>query len=215
MMRLEVLIDGRIDELMAAELRTGERATSATIKAAAQSLKEDWRGQIRAAGMGSRLANTVRSAAYPSGQPSLNAAAMVYTKAPQIISAHEQGALVRSTSGFWLAIPTEAAGRGAGGRRVTPGEWQFRTGIRLRFVARSGKSALLVADGARINTRGLAKKKRGRRRRDGILSGETTVVIFTLVPQVKLPKRLNLYAAAASVHAGIPSAIVSAWQVPK
>lgn len=215
MIRLDVTIDGRLDELMAAEYRAGERAVSSAMRLTAERLKLAWRGDVVSSGLGARLANAIRSEVYPRGQSSLNAAALVYTKAPQIIGAHERGELIRSSSGFWLAIPTEAAGKGLRGRRITPGEWQFRTGIRLRFVYRSGKSGLLVADGARLNSRGMAKKKRGTRRRDGILTGETSVPIFVLVPQVKLPKRLNLYAIAAGVHAGVPGAIVAAWTGPK
>ena len=100
----------------------------------------------------------------------------------------------------WLAIPLPAAGAGRGGRRITPGEWQFRTGIRLRFVYRRGRTALLVADEARVRKRGTVARKGGRRRqRDGILPGAQTVPVFLLVPQVTLQKRLNLYPAAERI----------------
>jgi hypothetical protein len=54
---------------------------------------------------------------------SLNAAALVWSKAPVIVGAHDTGPLIRSKSGFWLAIPTPAAGRapGAGASRPAPG----------------------------------------------------------------------------------------------
>lgn len=211
MIRLDVRIEGRLDELFAAEALAGERAVKATMADAAVRMKTAWRDDIRSAGLGSRLANAVRSQVYPQSQPSMDAAALVYSKAPKITGAHERGALIRSKSGFWLAIPTEAAGKGNRGGRITPGEWQFRHGIRLRFVSRGGRTALLVADSARLSKRGLAMKKRGRRRRDGILPGEATVPIFVLVPQVKLPKRLDLIARATAVHAGVPAQIVSRW----
>lgn len=212
MIQLDVKIDGRLDELMLRESQAGERAVSATMRDAGSRLKTTWRSDITGAGLGSRLSNTVRSEVYPKGQASLNAAALVYTKAPQIVGAHQTGALIRSSNGAWLAIPTEAAGKGYRGGRITPGEWQFRTGVRLRFVQRSGRTALLVADGARVNKRGLAFRKRGKRRRDGILTGETTVPIFVLVPQVQLRKRLNLIEAARPIHASVPAQIVSRWK---
>jgi hypothetical protein len=212
MIPLTVKIDGRLDDLMASEIRAGERAVTAAMKDAGARLKTIWRGDITSAGLGKRLSNTVRAQVYPETTPSLNAAALVFTKAPQIIGAHEEGALIRSSAGRWLAIPTEAAGKGYRGGRITPGEWQFRTGVRLRFVQRTGRVALLVADDARVSGRGLAAKKRGRRRRDGILTGAATVPIFILVPQVQLRKRLNLLNDAQAIHAAVPAMIVSKWK---
>ena len=72
--------------------------------------------------------------------------------------------------------------------------------MRLRFVYRRGRPSLLVADDARVNARGLAAAKRGRRRRDGMLTGAETVVIFILVPQVRLRKRLDLDRDAAAAR---------------
>ena len=40
--------------------------------------------------------------------------------APDIIGAQDTGPLIRSASGFWLAIPLPAAGRALGGKRITP-----------------------------------------------------------------------------------------------
>lgn len=206
MIRLDVRIEGRLDELFAAEALAGERAVKATMADAAVRMKTAWRDDIRSAGLGSRLANAVRSQVYPQSQPSMDAAALVYTKAPKIIGAHERGALIRSNNGFWLAIPTQSAGRGPRGGRITPAQWEQRTGRRLRFVYRSGRSALLVDDGTVRSGNAPAfgqRAKRGFRNR--------TVPIFVLVPQVKLPKRLDLIARATAVHAGVPAQIVSRW----
>ena len=52
---------------------------------------------------------------------SLNAAAVVWSKAPLIIGAHDAGPLIRAKNGVWLAIPTPAAGKALGGRRITAG----------------------------------------------------------------------------------------------
>jgi len=214
MTTLQVTIDGDLNRLMADEVQAGKRAVSTAMRAAASSLKATWRDEVRAAGLGSRLSNAVRAEVFPRGKVSLNGAFQVYTKAPWIFSAHESGATIMASGGGWLAIPTETAGRGRSGKRITPGEWEQRTGLKLRFVYRRGRSGLLVADGARINKRGLAKRKGGTRRKDGILTGETTAIVFILVRQVKLPKRLNLFVSSAAVHAGLPAAIVAAWRVP-
>ena len=78
---------------------------------------------------------------------SLNAAALVWSNAPVIIGAHDTGPLIRSKNGFWLAIPTPAAGKSTRGGRITPGEWERRTGLRLRFIYRRRGPSLLVAEG--------------------------------------------------------------------
>ena len=120
MIHLEVI--GDIGAMMASEITAGEKAVTKAIGDAGTELKKAWRGQISGAGLGQRLARTVRLATYPKGQPSLNAAALVWSKAPVIIGAHDTGPLIRSKDGFWLAIPTPAAGKSSRGGRITPGE---------------------------------------------------------------------------------------------
>lgn len=212
-MKITVSTEPSISSLMQREYQVGEAAVTRAMRGAASRLKQDWRGQVTSAGLGRRLGNTVRGQAYPSGTNSIDAAALVWTKAPKIIAAHEEGALITSKDGFWLAIPLEAAGRGRQGKRLTPGEWEQRNGTRLRFVYRPGRTALLVADDARVSKGGLARRKRGRRRKsDNILTGAQTVPVFVLVPQVKLRKRLNLYDGAERVASGLPGAIASGWK---
>lgn len=196
---------------MDAEERAGRKAVRAGMNAAAQGLKAEWRRQVEAAGLGSRLARTIRAETFPR-KPSSNAASLVWTRAPVLIDAFDRGAMIRSEDGFFLAIPTEAAGqRGLGRKRVTPGGWEQRTGIRLRFVYRRGAPSLLVADNARMNTRGRAVLNRRKVRRDGIQTGSMTVPIFIMLPQVQLKKRLDLAPAAERWAARIPGLIVSNW----
>jgi hypothetical protein len=190
---------------MEREIKIGESAVTRAMQAAGQELKTDWRAQITQAGLGTRLARTIRSEAYPKRGESLEAAALVWTKAPQIIEAHDSGPLIRSKSGFWLAIPTEAAGKGRGGKRLTPGEWEQRRGLRLRFIYRRRGPSLLVAEG-RLNSRGIGVASRSKTGR-----GLTTVPVFLLVPQVRLRKRLDLARDAARVQAQVPGRIVREW----
>lgn len=192
--------------LMRAEVAAGQKAVSITMAQAGAGLKSAWRGQITGEGLGQRLANTIRSQTYPKGRNSLDAAALVWSNAPVIIGAHDTGPLIRSGSGFWLAIPLPAAGKALGGRRITPGMWEQKTGLRLRFVYRSRGPSLLVADAVRLNTRGQAavsKSKTGK--------GQVTAPIFLLVRQVKLPKRLDLMRDAERAQAAIPGSIVRNW----
>ena len=191
--------------MMAAEIRAGERAVSQAVSEAGNSLKSSWRAQITGAGLGQRLARTIRSEQFPKGKTSLSAAALIWSKAPVIIGAHDTGPLIRSRDGFWLAIPTPAAGKSARGGRITPGEWERRSGLRLRFVYRRTGPSLLVAEG-RLNNRGRAVASRSKTGR-----GRTTVPIFLLVPQVRLPKRLDLARDAEAAQDALPGAIVANW----
>ncbi|HDR30079.1 DUF6441 family protein [Rhodovulum sp.] len=205
-MKLKLDITPDLVAMMAAEIRAGEKAVTAATREAGNILKTAWRAQIVGAGLGQRLARSIRSQTYPKGRQSLNAAALVWSKAPTIVGAHDTGPLIRSRNGFWLAIPTEAAGRGFRGGRITPGEWERRRGMRLRFVYRPRGPSLLVADRARINTRGQAVASRSKTGRN-----QVTAPIFLLVPQVKLRKRLDLARDADRALDSVPGLIVANW----
>jgi hypothetical protein len=62
-----------------------------------------------------------------------------------------------------------------------------------------------VAEG-RLNTKGRAVASRSKTGR-----GLTTAPIFLLVPQVKLPKRLDLSRDAERAHEAVPGLIVAKW----
>src|SRR5690554_2055024 len=206
-MKLKLDIDPDIHPdivaMMAAEVAAGERAVTAAMREAGTGLKSDWRLQITGAGLGTRLANSIRSQNFPRSGESFDAAALVWSKAPVIIGAHDTGPLIRSKNGFWLVIPTPAAGKSLRGGRITPGEWERRTGLRLRFVYRRMGPSLLVAEG-RLNKKGRAVASRSKTGR-----GLTTVPIFLLVPQVRLPKRLDLARDAERARDAVPGLIVA------
>ncbi len=143
-------IDPVIVALMAAEVAAGERAVTATMRQAGTGLKSAWRTQITGAGRGTRLANPILSQNFPRSGESLDATALVWSKAPVIVGAHDSGPLIRSKNGFWLAIPTPAAG------------WQFprlRRGS-PRAAGRSppanGSTPPACACGSSISTAALA-----------------------------------------------------------
>jgi hypothetical protein len=203
--KLDLSVTGDIITAMRAEILAGEKAVTTAMRVAGAGLKSDWRAQITRVRLGQRLANTIRSKTFPAAGESLEAAALIWSNAPQIIGAHDTGPLIRSKDGFWLAIPTPAAGKGTRGKALTPGEWERRRGLRLRFVYRRGGPSLLVADG-HLNSRGLGVASRSKTGR-----GQSTVPIFLLVPQVKLAKRLSLARDAERAQAAIPGLIVANW----
>ena len=204
-MRIKLNLASDLIAAMAVEIKAGEKAVSTAMREAGTGLKTAWRAQITSAGLGRRLANSIRSQTYPKSGDSLSTAALVWSQAPVIIRAHDTGPLIRSKNGFWLAIPTAAAGKSARGGRITPGEWERRQGLKLQFVYRSRGPSLLVAEG-RLNSRGLgvaSKSKTGR--------GVSTMPIFLLVPQVKLAKRLDLVRDAERAIDRVPGLIVANW----
>ncbi len=180
---------------MQAELRDLERAVASGTREAGQSLKTELRRQVGSAGLGQRLANSWRDKHYPNRK--LDAASLVYTKAPQIVRAFDEGAVIRSRRGRFLAIPTENAPRkGTDSRRISPSTFPEHRFGPLRFVPRPTGPSLLMVDGLRASFSRTTGELRGfrratdRARRGG--RGLTTVVMFLLVPQAKLSKRLDV-----------------------
>lgn len=208
-MKIITEIKNDLPRFMKGRIDVGSRAVTIGVAGAAAQVKSGWRGQILAAGLGNKLARSIRSEVYPKGKPSPNAAALIWSKAPKLVSAHNTGPLIRSKDGFWLAVPLPAAGKGARGGRITPAEWERRTGKRLRFIYRTGRTALLVDDGTvtgqrLMNRKGFSRSPRGFKNK--------TIPIFALVPQVKLRKRLDLEPVGRDAGLGLPARIRAAWR---
>lgn len=116
-------------------------------------------------------------------------------RAQRIIWAWTDGAVIRGRSGNWLAIPTPAVPRVGGGRgtsrRMTPPEVEAHFNRELDYVQpRGGRSGLLVMDLLR------AKSGRGYRQTTErrLAQGRTVepVVMFVLIPQAVIPRKLAL-----------------------
>jgi hypothetical protein len=196
-----------------------ERAVTAAMDDVTSGLKAELREQVTGSGLGGRLANTWRGKRYPVSGRSADASAFVWSRAPNIIDAFERGVTIRSKRGLWLAIPTPAAGAtgldASGARkRVTPGGWERRTGMRLRFVYRHGAPSLLVADDSRLSKSGMAQS-RVRKTKAGAsyvpIAGRQTIVVFILVPQVTLRKRLDVEGAGDRWADRVPGLIAQHW----
>jgi hypothetical protein len=209
-MKLTATIIRSVEADMQAELRHVERAVASGTREAGRGLKAELRRQVASAGLGQRLANSWRDKHYPNQK--LDAASLVYTKAPQIIRAFDESAVIRSRRGRFLAIPTDNAPRkGTDGRRISPSAFPEHRFGPLRFVPRPTGPSLLVVDGLRASFSRQTGELRGfrratdRARRGG--QGLTTVVMFLLVPQVKLSKRLDVARAAEHWSAQLPALI--------
>jgi hypothetical protein len=209
-MKLVATITRSLRADLQAELHDIEDAVSSGTRQAGRGLKAELRRQVGSAGLGQRLANSWRDKHYPNQK--LDAASLVYTKAPQIIRAFDEGAVIRSKRERFLAIPTENAPRkGTDGRRISPSTFPDHRFGPLRFVPRPSGPSLLVVDGLRASFSRKSGELRSfrratdRARRSG--QGLTTVVMFLLVPQVKLSKRLDVAREAEHWSAQLPALI--------
>jgi len=118
-MKLAAVLARSLQADVQSELRGVERAVASGTRDAGRGLKTELRRQVTSAGLGQRLANSWRDRHYPNRK--LDAASLIYTKAPQIIRAFDEGTVIRSRRGRFLATPTENAPRkGTDGRRISP-----------------------------------------------------------------------------------------------
>jgi hypothetical protein len=212
MPRLTAALSGSLEKLLADEVRAAETAVTAGLKRATDGLKSDLRQQVIGAGLGQGLARSWRGEVFPKGRRSLDAAGLVYTRSGRILRGFAEGVTIRSRDGLWLAIPSEnAPRRGIGGKRISPSTFPEHRYGRLRFVFRPGKPGLLVVDGLRTGTgrRGGFRRASQRALRTG--RGLVTVVMFVLVPQVQLRKRLDVDGPARRWQGQLPQLVLEAW----
>lgn len=193
-----------------AEIQTSAMREAVTL------FRDDLRAETQAGLMSARLPKVWRMKAYPEVGASLDPAGWVYVRGPRpgansfgtpaavLLDAFEKGVAITARRGGWLAIPTDAAGKraplpgnalsglGSQQARITPEGFERRSGLTLRFVPQGPAKALLVVDGARRDRLARAQpyspKGRGAK-----LYGPAgrTIVVFTLLRQVRLPKRLD------------------------
>jgi hypothetical protein len=87
-MKLAAMVARSLQAGMQAELRDIERAVAGGTRDAGRGLRTELRRQVASAGLGQRLANSWRDKHYPNQK--LDAASLIYTKAPQIIRAFDE-----------------------------------------------------------------------------------------------------------------------------
>jgi hypothetical protein len=210
-MRLRASLQGDLKKVMKEEFQTAERAVTRGVREATDGLKLAMRRQVTAAGLGPRMANTWRGDIYPKGQSSIRAAGLVYTRASKVMGGFEDAKAIRSKDGFWLAIPTpNAPKRGVGGQRINPSNFPEHRFGKLRFVYRRGGPSLLVAEGLRASVSRATGEVRGFRKAK-TSRGLTSVVMFWLVPQVKMPRLIRFAEESARWHDQLPGLILKNW----
>lgn len=180
-------------------------------KEAAEGLKNDLRQQVTSAGMGTKLANAWRSKVYDN--QGYNPVGLVYTRAPKIIEAFDKGVLIKpKAGGVWLAIPTVTAPkRGTDGKRITPLNFPEAKLGKLEFVYRDKGPSFLVVHNVRASYSRKTGQLRGfRKASDTALrtgKGLSSAIMFILIRQVKLEKRLDVATAAKIWGERLPNMI--------
>lgn len=179
-------------------------------------LKGDYRQQVVSAGLGERLANTWRGTTYPEAQVSFTPAAYVWTNAPAIIDAFSRGAQIRPHAGkHYLWIPTDnvprdrSAPRGSQ-RRAGPHEVELQFNQDL-FVRRGHKGHFLAFIKAvrSKNRKGWRHPTKGRRAQG---RSEQLVLMFTLVPVVHMPRKLDIVGPAEKWAERAPELMAEGWK---
>lgn len=206
-MKIKAELKNDLRAMMGEEYLDLEGAVTRGVAASARGLQRDLRAQVAAAGLGKRLASAWRLAIYPATQVSAKTAGVVWTKAPMLIKAFDEGATIRSAAGFFLAIPSDAApAKGVGGGKINPSNFPEGVYGPLRFVYRRNGPSMLVVDSQVARKRGgfrRSKNKRALKTQRGLL----TVPMFFLFPQVKIRKRLDVATAANTRLAALPAVI--------
>lgn len=213
-MRLKAAITGDLPKFMASQVDAAKEAVTQGVRKVATDIRDDLRKQVVAAGLGTKMSRTWKVDFYPKGRNSLKPAGLVYPDMARVIRAFSEGATIRSKHGKFLAVPSDACPkRGIGGKRISPSTFPEYSYGKLRFVYRPHGVSLLVVDNLRAGAKGKFRKAPESAQRSG--RGLTTVVMFFLVPQVHLKKRLDIAAVAEDRGPELPQAILNAWPEQK
>ena len=201
---------------MVAQMAAMKQATLVALKAAVAGAtayaQQELRGQIRAADLGEKAANMVRSKLYPAGDRRAYApAGEVYANgksAARILTAFSQGALIAGRHGQMLAIPLPAAPTARYGTAMTPAQVEGRYNRKLVFVPLQGRRArgmlclpMPSTKAGRAAPGALALAAAGAKGKD---RRNRLVPMFILVPSVVLGKRLSPEKAMAQAEAMMP-----------
>lgn len=196
MMRYEVTVTG-LDAALAEGLSDVARPVTRAMRETVAGLKDELREQVRASGLGARLANTWRGDTYPKSGDALNPAGYLYSKAPAIVDSFERGATIRPLGGKrYLWVPTDLAppqrGRGAR-RKMEPAEVAALYDQDFTFIrSKRGQLLACVKVIAASTARGF---RRANAKRLGAARTTKLVPMFTLLPAVSLGKRLDFHGA--------------------
>ena len=208
-LRLIAALSGNLEEFLKGERTALAQKITDAINRQAVWLRDQLRGQVRAAHLGAGLEKAWRSEVYPRGRrASLRAVGLVYSKSPVLHAAFAEGATVAPGGAKVLVIPSaEAITMGFGatteGRtpRGIPGGARRKYGLLGKAIERLGAENLAfipIGGGRRVviyRPPQARRNARGGRRVGGfqLLRGTGSVLLFTLIPDsVTLRKRLDI-----------------------
>ena len=193
-MELKAAITGNLTAYLEKQRLDAETAVTEGIWDLTDQMKADLRAQVISAGLGNRLAKTWQAVVYPKRQKSISCAGVVFSRAPKLITVFNDGALIKSSKGRWLAIPTENAPKQGIGhdQRINPSNFPEHRYGKLRYVYVQSNLSLLVVD---------TKSKRK----------PATKVMFWLVPQVRHRKRLDIQAVMNKYDNRLAQVILDHW----
>ncbi|RKQ68946.1 hypothetical protein DES40_1722 [Litorimonas taeanensis] len=193
---LGLAVQGKLGDFIEGEIHAIERGAMDAAYRMEGRGKRALRGDVERGGLGPKLAKTWRARVFPSRALSMEPKVRFDNKAAVIINAFETGETIKSGAGHYLPIPTAdflssiSARARSQNRKNLIKLAESRFG-RLRLIPVKGKKiGLLVADGLQKS-----RSKRGGYRTASDTARRTgrteDVVLFVLVPQARLKKRLN------------------------
>lgn len=184
-------------------LRIASGARNAAERLAARA-KLAYRGMVRSAGLGDRLANAIRVNIYPASASKRTHAPAVYvsTKAEQVIAAFSEDTTIVPRQGLWLAIPTQNVPRTAKNgrdlavgkrgtrfqRRASPKDVEDMFGQKLIWIGGGASVKYAVMPLRKLKS---GKLKSGMNKSGRLARTAGNVLMFVMVRQVHLSKRLN------------------------
>lgn len=201
-MRLGAALQGNLREYMRRELSEATEGVVKGLHKAANSLKAVLRQQVSGAGLGRKVGNAWRNQFYENQR--IDAAALVYSKAPEIHRAFNYGVTIRARGGKYLAIPAKVQKVG-----------RFRRGVRnagkLKFIpGQNGKNPLLVSEKKSTRKKVYGSDRKRRKPGQGLAPrtfAQRYKVEFILVPQTTLKKLLDVERAEQRILNALPAMI--------
>jgi hypothetical protein len=200
-MRIIAALQGDLVKEMNAEFDAATEGVTRGLQEAGDGLKAMLRAQVVSAGLGRRLAKTWQNKFYPNRR--IDAAELVYSKAPEIARTFDTGATIHPKKGLFLAIPTkEVQRRRIGRNRMTPGDFG-----KLVFLSRGNGKGILVERERKT------RKLRGKKNQGKVKIVYKNKLLFFLVKQTILQKRLDISRAEERISNLLPLLIKRHYEI--
>lgn len=158
-MRLSATVEGDLKRMGVEIIDDLSAIGTDAVNRAASGLRDEYRGQVRAAGLGGDLMKAWQSKTYPLRRKSLGATGWVFSKSRRIHEAFAQPRTVTARGGRWLVVPLAGAIRrnwhlgGSGGLIGSkPRKWSdFGQVLKLKGIAwlprRDGRVVIALRTG--------------------------------------------------------------------